>query len=167
MGVRDESSSTGAQVAVSRLPVRSDVGRRAGRSMSPREPEPRPPSGPMLLGDHFRDLVDAFSELISRHILLARVELKEDAKAIGVEVGRIVAFFPLLLVGYVLVAVAASLFLTRYFAPDVAFLAVGLFHLAVGAAGVSLALRKLQTRELMNDTAAELDTTVASLRTER
>lgn len=120
----------------------------------------------MQLADHFRELVDAFSDLIAKHLKLARVELKEDAKAISVEVGKILAFVPLLMVGYILLAIAAGLFLNRYMAPDVAFLIVAAFNLAVGGLGIFLAVKKLQARQLMNDTRAEIETTALELRRE-
>ena len=132
-------------------------------------PELRPNrvrSAPMQLADHFRELVDAFSELIAKHIKLARVELKEDAKAIGLEVGKIVAFVPLLAVGYLLLAVALALFLNRYMAADLAFLAVGALNLALGGVGIFLATRKLQARQVMNDTVAEIESTAVALRSE-
>ncbi len=120
----------------------------------------------MQLGDHFRELVDAFSDLIAKHIKLARVELREDAKAIGLEVGRILAFLPLLLVGYILFSVAAALFLHRYLAADLAFLLVAVFNLGVGGIGIFLAVKKLQARPVMDDTKAAFETTAIALRIE-
>jgi uncharacterized membrane protein YqjE len=121
----------------------------------------------MQLADHFRELVDAFSDLIAKHIKLARVELKDDAKAIGLEVGRILAFVPILLVGYIILAVAAGLFLNRYMAADIAFLIVAVFNLTVGGLGIFFAIKKLQARQVMNDTRAEIESTALALRTDR
>ena len=63
----------------------------------------------MQLADHFRELVDAFSDLIVKHVKLVRVELREDARLIGIEVGKILAFVPLLMVGYLILSVAVAL----------------------------------------------------------
>jgi uncharacterized membrane protein YqjE len=120
----------------------------------------------MPLADHLRELVDAFSDLIANHIRLARVELKEDAKAIGVEVGKVLAFLPLLLVGYIMLAVAAALFLHRFLPGDAAFLIVAVFNLAVGGIGIFLAVKKLQLKQVMDDTRAELETSAVALRPE-
>lgn len=120
----------------------------------------------MQLADHFRELVDAFSDLISKHLKLARVELKEDVRAIGSEVGKIVAFVPLLLVGYSLLMVGAALFLHRFLPADVAFLIVAAFNLAVGGVGTFVALKKLQARRVMDDSQAEIASTKVALRTE-
>lgn len=119
----------------------------------------------MQLADHFRELVDSFSELIGKHIKLARFELKEDAKAIGLEVGKILAFVPLLLVGYIMLAVAAGLFLHRYVAADVAFLIVAAFNLGLGGLGIFLAIKKLRARQVLDDTKAEIETTALSFKT--
>ena len=118
----------------------------------------------MQLADHFRELVDAFSDLIVKHVKLVRVELREDARLIGIEVGKILAFVPLLMVGYLILSVAVALFLHRYMAADVAFLIVATFNLIVGGVGIFLAIKKLQARQLMNDTRAEIESTASALR---
>ncbi|MBS1150653.1 MAG: hypothetical protein H6Q89_2351 [Myxococcaceae bacterium] len=121
----------------------------------------------MQLADHFRELVDALSDLIARHLKLAQVELKEDVRAIGIDVGKLAAFVPLVLIGYLLLCVAAALFLNRYMGADLAFLLVGAFNLGVGGLGILLAVRKLKSRQVMNDTRAEIESTAIALSTER
>lgn len=118
----------------------------------------------MQLADHFRELVDSFSDLFAKHLKLARVELKEDAKAIGADVGKIAAFVPLIAVGYLLLMVALALFVARFTGPELGFLAVAVLNLAVGGAGIFLAVRNLQSRQVMNDTQAELHSTALALR---
>lgn len=121
----------------------------------------------MQLADHFRELVDAFSDLMGKHIKLARVELEEDARAVGGEVARIVAFLPLLFVGYIMLSVALGLFLNRYIAAELAFLSVAALNLGIGGVGTFLAVRKLRARRVMNDSEAELQTTAMALRMKR
>ncbi len=118
----------------------------------------------MQLADHFRELVDSFSDLIAKHLKLAKVELKEDAKAIGADVGKIVAFLPLVLTGYLLLCVAGAIFLGRYVGYELGFLLVAAANLGAGGLGISLAVRKLQTRAVMNDTQAEIESTAIALR---
>lgn len=118
----------------------------------------------MQLADHFRELVDSFSDLIAKHLKLAKVELKEDAKAIGADVGKIVAFLPLVLTGYLLLCAAGALFLARFVGPELGFLIVALVNLGGGGLGIFLAVRKLQTRAVMNDTQAEIQSTALALR---
>jgi uncharacterized membrane protein YqjE len=121
----------------------------------------------MQLADHFRELVDSFSDLVTKHIKLARVELREDARAIGVDVGRLFAFVPLLVAGYIMLMVAAALFLTRHVAADVAFLLVAAVNLVPGGIGTAVVVRKLQARQVMNDTEAEIKTTAIVLMNEQ
>ena len=123
-------------------------------------------STPMHLAENLKSVVDSISDLMVQHIKLARVELKEDARVIGIEVGKILAFVPLLMVGYLILGVAAALFLHRYMAADVAFLIVATFNLTVGGVGIFLAVKKLQARQVMNDTRAEIESTALALRTE-
>jgi uncharacterized membrane protein YqjE len=120
----------------------------------------------MQLAEHLRALIDAFSELMAQHIKLARVELKEDAKKLGTQAGKIAAFTPLILVGYILLCVAASLFLTRFVPADAAFLIVAGINLVVGGVGIFLAVRKLRSTKVMDETKAELQTTAIALRSE-
>ncbi len=121
----------------------------------------------MHLAEHFRELVDSFSDLMSHHIKLARVELKEDATGLLKQVGKIAAFVPLLLVGYSLLCVALALFLRRFMGADAAFLLVAVGNIAAGAIGILLAARALKDRRVMDDTRAELQSTAIALRSER
>lgn len=121
----------------------------------------------MHLAEHVTELIDAFSELIAQHIKLAKVELKEDAKAIGIQVGKIAAFVPLLVIGLILLNIAGALFLRRFMAADLAFLVVALLNFAVGGLGIFLAVKALQGRRVMDGTKAELQSTAIVLRSER
>ncbi len=44
-------------------------------------------------------MAEGFSRLVSQHLTLARLELAEDAKAMGLDVASIVVFVPFVLVG--------------------------------------------------------------------
>ncbi len=118
----------------------------------------------MALGAQLRDLVDSFSELTAQHIRLARVELADDAKFIGIRVGVIAALAPLILVGYGFLCVALAFALQRVIAPDLSYLLVGLLNLAVGAVGISRAVKQLQSRPLLDETMTELDATSTLVR---
>lgn len=120
----------------------------------------------MQLGHHFRELVDSFSGLILQHVTLARVELKEDARAIGAQIGRIAAFAPMLLVGYFFLNVSGALFLGRHVGFELAFLFVALANLAAGGLGIFFAVKALQGRQVMDDTEKELQATAIALRSE-
>lgn len=113
----------------------------------------------MALGTQLRDVVDGFSELTAQHIRLARLELAEDARFIGVRVGVIAALAPLILVGYGFLCVALALVLRRVMPADLAFLLVGLVNLIGGVAGIAVAAKQLNAKKVMHETLTELEET--------
>lgn len=115
----------------------------------------------MALGTQVRELVDAFSELVAQHVRLARMELAEDARFVGIRVGLIAAFAPLLLVGYGFLCVALALALRRVMADELAFLLVGVLNLIIGGAGIAMAGRQLSERKVMTATIVELESSTA------
>lgn len=108
-----------------------------------------------------RELVDAFSELVAQHVRLARMELAQDARFVGVRVGLIAALAPLILVGYGFLCVALALALRRVMAADLAFLLVGVLNLLIGGVGIAIVGRQLGERKVMSATITELDTSTA------
>jgi ABC-type multidrug transport system fused ATPase/permease subunit len=113
----------------------------------------------MALGSQLRDVVDGFSELTAHHIRLARVELAQDARFIGVRVGLIAALAPLILVGYGFLCVALALVLRRVMSADLAFALVGLVNLIGGVSGIAVAARQLNEKKVMHETLSELEET--------
>lgn len=113
----------------------------------------------MALGTQLRDVVDGFSELTAQHIRLARLELAQDARFIGVRVGVIAALAPLILVGYGFLCVALALVLRRVIPADLAFLLVGLVNLIGGVAGIAVAAKQLNEKKVMHETLTELEDT--------
>lgn len=113
----------------------------------------------MSLGAQLRELFDGLSELTAQHIQLAKLELKDDARFIGIRVGVIAALAPLILVGYGFLCVAGALALARVLATDLAFLLVGAVNLVGGLAGIAIAAKQLGGRKVMDATALELETT--------
>lgn len=111
----------------------------------------------MALSTQLRDVVDGFSELTAQHIRLARVELADDAKYVGVRVGVIAALAPLILVGYGFLCVALALALRRVMAADLAFLLVGLVNLIGGVIGIVLAAKQLGARNVMHESVSALE----------
>lgn len=113
----------------------------------------------MSLGAQLRELFDGLSELTAQHIQLAKLELKDDARFIGIRVGVIAALAPLILVGYGFLCVAGALALSRTMATDLAFLVVGAVNLVGGLAGVAIAAKQLGGKKVMGATTLELETT--------
>ncbi len=115
--------------------------------------------------EHLRAIIEALSELVAQHVQLARVELKEDVKELGTQVGKIAAFVPLLIMGYALLCVALALFLRRFLPLDASFLIVAGLNLGGGALGIMLAVRRLKERKvLLSGSRDELQSTALALR---
>lgn len=110
-------------------------------------------------------MADSFSRLVSQHITLARLELAEDAKAMGRDVARIVAFVPFVLVGYVFLCGALSVALAAWIGYAWALAAVGALNVVGGGLGIWRAVSRLQNRHMMDDTSQELSRSVAVLTT--
>jgi len=115
----------------------------------------------MALGNQLRELIDAFSELVAQHLRLARMELAEDARFVGIRVGLIAALAPLVLVGYGFLCVALALNLRRVMAADLAFLLVGVMNLLIGGIGIAVVGKQLGARKVMGATMNELHTSTA------
>src|SRR5437868_10187619 len=110
-------------------------------------------------------MADSFSRLVSQHITLARLELAEDAKAMGLDVARIVVFVPFVLVGYVFLGGALSVALAVWMGYAWALTAVGALNVVGGGLGIWRAVSRLQNRHMMDDTSQELSRSVAVLTT--
>lgn len=111
-----------------------------------------------------RELMESVTEVTAHHIRLARLELREDARFVGVRVGLIAALAPLVVVGYGLLCVGAALALRRVMTADFAFLAVGLINLLLGLVGVGRVAKQLQGHQVLSVTASELKATSATVR---
>jgi uncharacterized membrane protein YqjE len=110
-------------------------------------------------------MADSFSRLVSQHITLARLELAEDAKAMGLGVARIVAFVPFLLVGYLFLCGALSVVLATWIGYAGAMALVGGLNVVAGGLGIWRAVSNLQGRQMMDDSSQELSRSVAALTT--
>lgn len=117
----------------------------------------------MSTAEHLRAVVESFAALLEGHIRLFKLELAEDARVIGVQVAKIVAFVPLILVGYGFLCAALAVFLTRFMDPALAYLAVGLLNVVGGALGILLAAKALQRRGVLEGTRREVAATASAV----
>ncbi len=117
----------------------------------------------MTLRGQLHDVVDAFGELVAQHVRLARMELAEDARFVGVRVGLIAALAPLILVGYGFLCVALALALRRVMADDLAFLLVGLLNLVIGGVGLAVVGKQLQGKKVLDSSLLELEHSTAAI----
>src|SRR5207248_11738278 len=82
------------------------------------------------------NLADGIGKLVTQHLTLARMELAEDAKAVGTQLGKIIAFVPFVLIGYALLCVAGAVALSQIVPLAGALAIVGGVNVLGGAVGI-------------------------------
>lgn len=110
-------------------------------------------------------MADSFSRLVSQHITLARLELAEDAKAMGLDAARIIAFVPFVLVGYLFLCGALAVVLAPWLGYAGGLAVVGGLNALGGGLGIWRAVARLQNRQVMDDSSQELSRSMAVLTT--
>jgi uncharacterized membrane protein YqjE len=110
-------------------------------------------------------MADNFGRLVTQHLALARLELQEDVKAMGIDVARIIAFVPFVLVGYVFLCAALSVVLATWMGYAGALAVVGGVNVVGGGLGIWRAAARLQNRQVMDDSSQELSRSMAVLTT--
>ncbi|XXF75767.1 phage holin family protein [Myxococcaceae bacterium GXIMD 01537] len=108
-------------------------------------------------------MADGFSKLVSQHLQLARAELAEDVRGMGLDVAQLAIFVPFVLVGYFFICGAVAALLAPPLGWAGALAAVGGVNLAGGGYGIFRAVNRLRTRDLMDGTALELNRSVSVL----
>jgi hypothetical protein len=108
-------------------------------------------------------ITDAVSRLMSEHLALARVELRDDARAFGLAAARIAVFVPLIVVGYAFLCAAVATALAMWIGLGWALLLVGLLNVFAGALGVFVAAVRLKGREVLEDTRVEVSRSAEAL----
>jgi hypothetical protein len=108
-------------------------------------------------------MADSFSRLVSQHITLARLELAEDAKAMGKDVARIVAFVPFVLVGYFFLCGALAVVLSGWIGYAGGLAVVGGINVVGGGLAIWHAVSSLQGRQVMDDSSDEISRSMAVL----
>ncbi len=103
--------------------------------------------------DAFQRLIDGIQLLIREHLALARVELRDDLRALGRDLFIGALGVPLLFAGYLLAMVALSLGLSAVLVPWAAFGAVALLNLIIGGALTAVGLRRASSRKALPMTA--------------
>jgi uncharacterized membrane protein YqjE len=108
-------------------------------------------------------MADGFSRLVSQHLILARMELAEDAKAMGRDVARIAMFVPFVLVGYLFLCGWVAAVLAPWLGYAGAMAVVGAVNLVGGGIGIMGALSRLNARQMMDNTSEEFSKSMAVL----
>ncbi|WNG42314.1 phage holin family protein [Archangium minus] len=108
-------------------------------------------------------LTDGFSKLVTQHLTLARVELMEDARVMGMDVALIASFVPFVLVGYAFLCGALSVVLASWVGWAGALALVGAVNLVGGVLGIARVALRLKSHRVMDGTAQELERSVSAL----
>jgi hypothetical protein len=108
-------------------------------------------------------LTDGFSTLVTQHIALAKMELAQDARVVGGELGRMAAFVPFLIVGYALLCGALAVMLGTWLGLAGGLAAVGAANVIGGGLGIYHALQRLRSRSVMDGTLQEFTRSAAAI----
>jgi hypothetical protein len=111
----------------------------------------------------FGSLADGLGTLVSQHIQLARLELSAEARALGGQVARLLAFAPFVLIGYLFLCAALASWLSRWLGWSGSLLLIGAVNVLGGGVGIALALRALSRRKGLGRSVEELKQTASVL----
>jgi hypothetical protein len=110
-----------------------------------------------------RETADALGLLMVQHIRLARLELKADLRAMGLQAALMAVLVALAMVGYGLTMAGLAILLGGGTAGGVPLLVIGLVHMAVAGMGILVAALRLRRVRLMNTTADEVKQSLSPL----
>jgi hypothetical protein len=116
------------------------------------------------IAEQMSRMVDGFSRLVTHHLALARLELSQDARAVGRDLAMLAAFAPFLLVGYVLVCIGLGFALEPLMGLVWGFMLVGALNLVAGGMGLWWAARRLKEhRPMLENSMEEIRSSAALL----
>jgi uncharacterized membrane protein YqjE len=101
-------------------------------------------------------ITDGISRLLLEHLALARIELREDARAFSLTASRIAVFVPLILVGHWFLCGALAVALWKGIGLGWALLVVGVVNIVIGGVGAYFAFKRLTGREVLDETLVEV-----------
>jgi len=110
-----------------------------------------------------RETADALGRLTVQHLRLARLEIKADLRAMGLQAGLIAVLAALVTVGYGLTMAGLALMLGGGSAAAAPLLIIGLVHVVGAGTGILVAVARLRRLRLMNATADEVNQSLAPL----
>ncbi|HEY5284368.1 MAG TPA: phage holin family protein [Polyangia bacterium] len=110
-----------------------------------------------------RETADALGRLTIQHLRLARLEIKADLRAMGLQAGLIAVLAALATVGYGLTMAGLAAMLGGAVAVGTPLLILGIVHVVGAGAGILIAVSRLRRMRLMNATAGEVNQSLAPL----
>jgi hypothetical protein len=112
-----------------------------------------------------KETASGFGQLVGDHIRLARLEMTADAKSYVRDVAMLLCAGFVVAVGYGLACIAAGTALARVMGAPLAFVALAVLHLIVGAIALALIVRRMKSIQLMRETKYEVSRSVSTLTT--
>ena len=110
-----------------------------------------------------RETADALGRLTVQHLRLARLEIKADLRAMGLQAGLIAVLAALATVGYGLTMAGLAIILDGGSTGGIPLLVIGIVHVVGGGGGIFIAVARLRRMRLMNATADEVNQSLAPL----
>jgi uncharacterized membrane protein YedE/YeeE len=112
-----------------------------------------------------RETASGFGQLVADHIRLARLEMTADAKTYVRDGGVLLIGGFILAIGYGMACLAAGLALSRVIGGPMAFAALAVLHLLVGAIALGAILRRMKRVRVMQGTKEEVSRSISVLST--
>jgi hypothetical protein len=110
-----------------------------------------------------RETADALGQLTVQHLRLARLEIKADLRAMGLQAGLIALLTAIAVVGYGLVMAGLAFILGGGTTGGIPLVIIGIAHVAGAGVGILIAAVRLRRVRLMNTTAGEVNRSLAPL----
>jgi uncharacterized membrane protein YedE/YeeE len=111
-----------------------------------------------------KETADGLGQLVADHIKLARIEMTADAKTYMREVNVLLVGAFIFAMGYGLACIAAGTALARVMGTPLAFAALALLHVVVGAIALGMAVRRVKKVQIMQESKEEVSRSVSVLR---
>lgn len=125
--------------------------------------EPKRPPGNESIATLLKGTADAMGHLLAGHLKLARLELVEDAKAMGRPAAVVGLSALLAVIGYGLVVLGLAAILRPYLGWAGALFLLGAIHLVVGGLAAWLAVRRLRAVKVLDESSHEATDSMAKL----
>jgi hypothetical protein len=110
-----------------------------------------------------RETADALGRLTAQHFRLARLEIKADLRAMGLQAGLIALLTAIAVVGYGLVMAGVAFILGGGAGGGIPLVIIGVAHVVAAGVGILIARVRLRRVRLMNTTAGEMNRSLAPL----
>jgi|WetSurMetagenome_2_1015567.scaffolds.fasta_scaffold897115_1 hypothetical protein len=110
-----------------------------------------------------RETADALGRLTVQHLRLARLEIKADLRAMGLQAARIAVLAALVVVGYGLAMAGLAVLVDGGSKGGLGLVVIGSVHVVGAGVGTLITVARLRHLRLMNATAEEMSRSLSPL----